>query len=80
MPPPQNTAEKSSLSSLIDPVKFLILLAATAALLAVSCERIPPSVSIPGYDEKEAAVEKAESRPLGVSDNPPAFFPGKKTE
>lgn len=60
-------------------MKFLILLAA-AALLAVSCERIPPSVSIPGYGEKESAAEKAESHPLGVSDNPPAFFPGKKSE
>jgi len=61
-------------------VKFPALLTAVATLLAVSCERIPPSVSIPGYGKEEAAVEKAESRPLGTSDNPPTFFPGKKSE
>lgn len=73
-------AAKSSSSFPIDPVKTLILLAASAALLAVSCERIPPSVSIPGYGQKEAAAEKAEARPLGASSNPPSFFHGKKAE
>ncbi len=53
---------------------FPVLLAALA-LAAVSCERIPPSVSIPGYGEKKAAEEKAESQPLGAAENPPEFFP-----
>jgi len=61
-------------------VKFFALLLATAALVSVSCERIPPSVSIPGYAEKKAAEEKVESRTLGTSDNPPTFFPGKENE
>lgn len=61
-------------------MKFFVLLLAAAPLLSVSCERIPPSVSIPGYAEKKAAEEKAESRTLGTSDNPPTFFPGKENE
>ena len=60
-------------------MKFFFLLLAVASLLAVSCQRIPPSVSIPGYEEKSAAGEKEESRTLGTSDNPPTFFPGKET-
>jgi hypothetical protein len=56
-------------------VKFFTLLLAVAALAAVSCERIPPSVSIPGYGEKKAAKEKSESQSLGADENPPAFFP-----
>ena len=56
-------------------MKFFSLLLAAAALLAASCERIPPSVSVPGYDKKKAAVDKAESKPLGAAENPPAFFP-----
>ena len=56
-------------------MKFFTLLLAIAALAAVSCERIPPSVSIPGYGEKKAAEEKAESKPLGADANPPVFFP-----
>ena len=56
-------------------MKFFALLLATAALLSVSCERIPPSVSIPGYDKKKAAEEKTESKPLGAAENPPEFFP-----
>ena len=56
-------------------MKFFTLLLAIAALAAVSCERIPPSVSIPGYGEKKAAEEKAESKPLGADADPPVFFP-----
>jgi len=59
-------------------VKYFSLLLAAAALLAVSCQRIPPSVSIPGYEEQKAAEEKAESRTLGTSGHPPEFFPGKE--
>jgi len=61
-------------------VKHFTLLIAAAALVSVSCERIAPSVSIPGYAEKKAAEEKVESRTLGTSDNPPTFFPGKENE
>ena len=56
-------------------MKFFPVLLAISALAAVSCERIPPSVSIPGYDKKKAAVEKTESQPLGAAENPPEFFP-----
>ena len=56
-------------------MKFSVLILAAAALVSVSCERISPSVSIPGYAEKKAAEEKSESRTLGTSDNPPTFFP-----
>ena len=59
---------------------FVSLLAVAALVLAPACERISPSVSIPGYAEKKAAAEKAESRTLGTSDNPPTFFPGKDIE
>lgn len=58
-------------------MKHLLFLLVAVALFATSCERIPPSVSIPGYAEKQAAVEKSESRPLGESENPPKFFPDK---
>ena len=51
------------------------MLLAVTALLAVSCERIPPSVSIPGYEKKKAAEEKTEAKPLGTAENPPKFFP-----
>jgi hypothetical protein len=47
-------------------------------LLGPACERIPPSVSIPGYGEKKAAEEKEESGPIGGTTNPPAFFPPAK--
>jgi len=81
MRPPRNTAAKCGWSSPIDSVKFFVpLLAALALCLAPACERISPSVSIPGYAEKKAAAEKAESRTLGTSDNPPTFFPGKDIE
>ncbi len=56
-------------------MKFFSVVIAILALAAVSCERIPPSVSIPGYGEKKAAEEKAESQPLGAAENPPEFFP-----
>lgn len=46
-----------------------------AALAAVSCERISPSVSVPGYAEKQAAAQKAAGQPLGGSVQPPSFFP-----
>ena len=68
-------AAKCVSSSPIDPVKFFAPLLAAAALVSVSCERIPPSVSIPGYGEKKAAEEKTESKPLGSAENPPEFFP-----
>jgi len=58
------------------PRSALLLLAALLPL-ATSCERISPEVSIPGYGEKKAAEEKTESQPLGVSENPPAFFSGQ---
>ncbi len=48
------------------------------ALVGPACQRISPSVSIPGYEEKKEAEEKAGNRPLGTSDNPPTFFPGKE--
>ena len=75
MPPRPNTEARSASSFPTDPVKFFALLLAAAALVSVSCERIPPSVSIPGYAEKKAAEAKAESQPLGAAENPPAFFP-----
>ena len=56
-------------------MKHFPVLLAVAALAAASCERIPPSVSIPDYGEKKAAEEKAESKPLGAAENPPEFFP-----
>jgi len=59
----------------IDPVKYFSVLLAALALAAVSCERIPPSVSIPDYGEKKAAEEKTEIKPLGAAENPPEFFP-----
>ena len=55
-------------------MKFFAPLLAVVALVSVSCERIPPSVSIPGYDKKKAAEEKTESKPLGTAENPPEFF------
>ena len=61
-------------------MKFFALLIAAAALVSVSCERIPPSVSIPGYDKKKAAEEKTESKPLGAAENPPTFFPAQGQE
>jgi hypothetical protein len=64
----------------IDPVKIFPVLLAVLASGAVACQRIPPSVSIPGYGEKEAAAEKVESRPLGTAENPPEFFPAQGQE
>jgi hypothetical protein len=61
-------------------VKFFAPLLASAALVSVSCERIPPSVSIPGYGEKKAAEVKTESKPLGSAENPPEFFPAQGQE
>ena len=56
-------------------MKYFSVVLAVLVLAAVSCERIPPSVSIPGYGEKKAAEEKTESKPLGAAENPPEFFP-----
>jgi hypothetical protein len=61
-------------------VKYFPVLLAVAALAAVSCERIPPSVSIPDYDQKKAAAEKVEEKPLGAAENPPEFFPAPGQE
>jgi len=80
MPARPNTVARCASSSPIDPVKFFAPLLAATALVSVSCERIPPSVSIPGYDKKKAAEEKVEQKPLGAAENPPSFFPGKENE
>ena len=61
-------------------MKYFPVLLVALTLAAVSCERIPPSVSIPGYDKKKAAEEKAESKPLGAAENPPEFFPPQGQE
>ena len=61
-------------------MKYFSVLLAVVALAAVSCERIPPSVSIPDYDKKKSAEEKAESKPLGAAENPPEFFPPQGQE
>jgi len=58
-------------------VKYFPVLLAALACASVSCERIPPSKSIPGYGEKKAAEEKAESKPLGSAEKPPEFFPSQ---
>ena len=58
-------------------MRYFPVLLAIAALTPASCERIPPSVSIPGYDKKKAAEEKTESKPLGTAENPPEFFPSQ---
>lgn len=63
------------------PVLRTTFAAALAALaLSTACQRIPPSVSIPGYGEKEEAEEKAESRPLGASEHAPSFFNNESAE
>jgi hypothetical protein len=80
MPPPPSTAAKPAWLSPIDPVKHLPVLLAVLALAAVSCQRIPPSVSIPGYEEKKAAEAKAEGRPLGAAEKAPEFFPSPDGE
>lgn len=59
----------------------LLLLSLAAVLpLAASCERIPPSVSIPDYDKKKAAEHKDEAKPLGAAENPPTFFPADSSQ
>lgn len=65
---------------LIDPVKSFSLLLTALAVASVSCQRIPPAESIPGYGEKKAAEEKAESKPFGAMENPPQFFPSPGRE
>ncbi|MBU3664725.1 MAG: hypothetical protein FGM15_02435 [Chthoniobacterales bacterium] len=61
------------------PARPALLILAAVLVLAPACERIPPSVSIPGYGEKEAAKEKSEGQPLGAAENPPAFFPKQES-
>ena len=56
------------------PVRILLAVLVTAS---AACERIPPSVSIPGYGEKHETAEKAASGPMGASENPPTYFPEK---
>lgn len=75
-----NTAARCASWFPIDLVKSFPFLLAALALAAVSCQRIPPSVSVPGYGEKKAAEEKAESKPLGAAENPPEFFPPQSQE
>ena len=58
-------------------MKFFAPLLAVVALVSVSCERIPPSVSILGYEKKKVAEEKTETQPLGAAENPPEFFPSQ---
>lgn len=59
----------------------LFLLSLVAILpLAASCERIPPSVSIPDYDKKKAAEHKGEAKPLGSAENPPTYFPADSSQ
>ena len=48
--------------------------------LAAACQRIPPSVSIPGYEEKIDKEDQVESQPRGTSTNPPSFFPGSNPD
>jgi hypothetical protein len=62
------------------PVKYFYALLSAVALGAVSCQRIPPSVSIPGYGEKKAVEEKVEDKPLGAAEKPPEFFPSQGQE
>ena len=61
-------------------MKIFSLLLGVIVLAALGCQRIPPSVSIPGFEEKTTAEEKAESRPLGTAENPPAFFGNQDEE
>lgn len=60
-------------------MKIRILLPALglAASLGASCQRIPPSVSIPGYGEKEAAKEESAHTPLGAPEHPTEPLPGQ---
>lgn len=51
---------------------------ALVVCFATSCERIPPSVSIPGYEEKKAAEDRYEAKTLGAVENPPTFFSGQE--
>ncbi len=50
--------------------RIILCAVGLAALAAVSCQRIPPSVSIPGYGEKEAAKAEAGAKTLGAPVNP----------
>jgi len=61
-------------------MKNFPLLLGAIALTALGCQRIPPSVSIPGYEEKAAAAEQAGGRPLGAAENPPEFFGNQDEE
>ncbi len=60
--------------------RLTLLALGTVLALSAACERIPPSVSIPGYGEKKAGAEKAGEEKLGSTDHSPAFFPAKAAE
>jgi hypothetical protein len=60
--------------------RLTLLALGTALAFSAACERIPPSVSIPGYGEKKAEAEKAGEEKLGGSDHSPTFFPAKGAE
>lgn len=59
-------------------IRTALALAAACILAGPACERIPPSVSVPGYAEKKAAEKEAGAGTLGASTNPPVFFPPQK--
>ena len=60
--------------------RALLLALALAAWPGVACQRIPPSVSVPGYEAQQAAAEKHGEEKLGTSAKPPEFFPAKGAE
>lgn len=60
--------------------RLLLCAVGVAALAAVSCQRIPPSVSIPGYGEKEAAKAEAGAKTLGAPENPQGTSRGHDAE
>jgi hypothetical protein len=60
--------------------RLTLLVLGTALAFSAACERIPPSVSIPGYGEKKAEAKKAGEEKLGGSDHSPTFFPAKGAE
>ena len=60
--------------------RLLLLALGLAALSGISCQRIPPSVSVPGYEAQQAAAEKHGDQKLGTSAKPPEFFPAKGAE
>ncbi len=62
-------------------LRHLALLVACGAAAGIACQRIPASVSVPGYGEKQkekAAQPAASSAPQDT--NSPAFFPGRNIQ